>query len=643
MTERASTNPSGGVRNLLARFEAKTESTPPPSRGRSPASSERGRSTSSRPLSKVRTSFVAVERSGQMGPMLGVRKHSDAEMTPMANGNTEIKETPAKTEDGHKQGATTNEITNAEAVHSTNALPDVAEEDIVNRSKEETPTSNETKDVQAHSASQIASKDGAEDVESTNTSEASPLARKSAPTNTMDAVGESRANVEDEKNVGSILKGSPFEEHDSQPKANGSPKKDTASKKSPAKMDSPKRPGIKERTSQTTKPFSSNKSSSATKPTTSHLTPINTKNEGPTSTKAPLSAKSGESKSSPKVSGGPKTPSTSASRESAAKTTSPRQPVSKSSPKPVSKSSPKPASKDRTVALAKPAGEGSKKQPSRASMTNGTTSGTTKPPTTTSDPMKKTASTASKPRPKSPTRPTRLPAAATSSTAASAAKLGGPPSRSPSRASTTATARKPPGTKRDIPTTKSRPMTGTESATTQARKKAARPSLPPQTHDRPKTRTSIAPDESFLARMMRPTAASASKVHDKIDTKSPPRKASGTGHTVMHPVSHTVKPKRKSEVMGDVKDESKSPADKENDGENAKNGPTDPKEAEAAQVIEPQTADLGEPVAAEPIEPAADSRAGSGESLPEDVPKREAVEANEPKAANPAESEAIPT
>jgi hypothetical protein len=31
------------------------------------------------------------------------------------------------------------------------------------------------------------------------------------------------------------------------------------------------------------------------------------------------------------------------------------------------------------------------------------------------------------------------------------------------------------------------------------------------------------PDNSFLARMMRPTASSASKVHEKIEVWSPPR------------------------------------------------------------------------------------------------------------------------
>ena len=75
-----STNNSG-VRNLRAMFENKTgdlaTSTSPPSRGRSPADSEA--SLPSRPVSKVRASFVAVERpteAGQ-GQQWGLRKTSD--------------------------------------------------------------------------------------------------------------------------------------------------------------------------------------------------------------------------------------------------------------------------------------------------------------------------------------------------------------------------------------------------------------------------------------------------------------------------------------------------------------------------------------------------------------------------------------
>ncbi|KAF9893619.1 hypothetical protein FE257_010931 [Aspergillus nanangensis] len=62
-----------GVRSLLARFEnQKASSTSPPSRGRSPAASDTPGST--RPLSKVRASFVAVDGAVQSSPVAGLRR-----------------------------------------------------------------------------------------------------------------------------------------------------------------------------------------------------------------------------------------------------------------------------------------------------------------------------------------------------------------------------------------------------------------------------------------------------------------------------------------------------------------------------------------------------------------------------------------
>lgn len=73
-------NSVAGVKNLRAMFETKhsDQSTSPPSRGRS---SPNGSVTpnSSRPVSKVRSSFVAVERPGEagQGSQWGLRKQSD--------------------------------------------------------------------------------------------------------------------------------------------------------------------------------------------------------------------------------------------------------------------------------------------------------------------------------------------------------------------------------------------------------------------------------------------------------------------------------------------------------------------------------------------------------------------------------------
>ncbi|KFY05936.1 hypothetical protein V491_08943, partial [Pseudogymnoascus sp. VKM F-3775] len=76
---RSASSNAGGVRNLRAMFENKDDSTtsPPQNRGRSPAPSIAGNNSASpRPLSKVRTSFVAVERNGQSGIQWGLRKET---------------------------------------------------------------------------------------------------------------------------------------------------------------------------------------------------------------------------------------------------------------------------------------------------------------------------------------------------------------------------------------------------------------------------------------------------------------------------------------------------------------------------------------------------------------------------------------
>ena len=138
-----------------------------------------------------------------------------------------------------------------------------------------------------------------------------------------------------------------------------------------------------------------------------------------------------------------------------------------------------------------------------------------------------------KPKPKSPTRPAKLPAAATAPTASSAAKHdaedGAPAPRAPSRQSNVPDVKKGPAAYLNKP------------------KKTVRASLPANSKpmDKPKSKprtsmaTTAAPSGSFLERMMRPTQSSAQKTHDKVEPASPPsRKVSA---------SHAAKPKRVSE------------------------------------------------------------------------------------------------
>lgn len=146
-----------------------------------------------------------------------------------------------------------------------------------------------------------------------------------------------------------------------------------------------------------------------------------------------------------------------------------------------------------------------------------------------------------KPKPKSPTRPVRLPSHLTAPTAASAAKHG-------DEAAAQKVVRKPSTATRPAPKT-----------TVPARKIPSRSSLAPSTAPgkRPESRASTkgGAEEGFLARMMRPTNASASKTHEK--PVSPPRRGAsvrGASKTKAHE-SVVAKGKRKvGEVATKAKD-----------------------------------------------------------------------------------------
>jgi hypothetical protein len=146
-----------------------------------------------------------------------------------------------------------------------------------------------------------------------------------------------------------------------------------------------------------------------------------------------------------------------------------------------------------------------------------------------------------KPKPKSPTRPVRLPSHLTAPTASFAAKHG-------EEAAAQKVVRKPSTTTRPAP-----------KAAPAAKKQPSRASLAPSTAPvkRPESRTSTqgGAGEGFLARMMRPTASSASKTLDK--PQSPPRKTAASKAPVK-PKGHegvVAKGKKKvEEVAEKVKD-----------------------------------------------------------------------------------------
>lgn len=139
-----------------------------------------------------------------------------------------------------------------------------------------------------------------------------------------------------------------------------------------------------------------------------------------------------------------------------------------------------------------------------------------------------------KPRPKSPTRPVKLPASLTTHTTASG-----------SRSRTSGSA--PPVSHENLARSASRSKALGRSSSAAGRQ---RPSIgpPPKqpAKDQPVVKKDAKVDEGFLARMMRPTQSSASKKNDKVPV-TPPRRpaaapkktASAKSGTTKRPVSKT--------------------------------------------------------------------------------------------------------
>ncbi|EPE33931.1 hypothetical protein GLAREA_06944 [Glarea lozoyensis ATCC 20868] len=417
---------SGGVHNLRAMFENKNSEERPEDRGRSPGGSSMGGAstgTSPRPLSKVRTSFVAVERSGQLGNQMGLRRDTSGEPSISRRRSSFSIEGESTRDMSEPRQATRPDIGNRQ--RSSLAEETIAESPI----------------------------------------EKQPLDTK------MQA-------------------------------ANGSPKKGEAVNPVASKTDE--------------KPASANgTTSTATKPNekpamrkvTSKPASISTAK--PSAASKPSPNKSLKSPAPPKT---PTTPSRATKKEPPTKAPAPK--TSKASVAPNHTS--KPTSK-----------------PLKASVQGSA------PKTRIQESPPQTGF--KKPRPKSPTRPVKLPASLTAPTASSVSKTTvSPPAaarQSLSRASGNtqhtnslaahhAASRSP--SRASVATTKS--TLGRKPST--LKQSSNRPSLgpPPAAIKKQPSRTSLphqpAPaDDSFLARMMRPTTASASKTAEKPATTSPPKRA----------------------------------------------------------------------------------------------------------------------
>lgn len=488
------TNPT--VNNLRAMFEQNQELTSPPSRGRSPVDSEILRAANNRPISKVRTSFISVERSGQMGPSNGVKKPSDdLDRKARGEGSTEPK-------------AATEPKVNSNGIHESSSLTDAKAKQNVDEEKAgegevradlSTPDNSE---APAASADATLGKLEAETEVGTGRTENLDTQDEGNEANTPETAGQS-------KDLGEILKGAPFESEVGERSniAKGQGESPPAGASAAPKKTSVPHPVHPEQSNNRSKP--SKLISQPKNP--SRPSVINTKKAPSQVPKAASTTASKETSNGP-----PKTPVSPsvAGRRPPLKTVAPGKSFTK--PAVPSGESKKDLTKrtSRISVGANIPGPAKADKNATASDENAKKSNSTSPPKT-------------RPRPKSPTRPVRLPAAAMATTASSAAKLGDAlPVRSPSRASVATTS-------------KAASVIG-RTPSNNTRKPSSRPSLPaqPAPNQKPRPRTSMAsmkaPEGSFLARMMRPTQSSASKTHEKVEA-APPAK------------SQPVKPKRKSD------------------------------------------------------------------------------------------------
>ena len=385
--------------------------------------------------------------------------------------------------------------------------------------------------------------------------EAKDTATSSPPSGSKDEVASSEngAVSKEAPNLGSILKGSAFEKEEGK---NGAtfqkPSATGVSKTTEKTAGVPKKPAVPG----TTKPIQPSTAAEETangKPKEPQAvdtkTQAKTPSEQSAATKtqtAPKAApaasakpvskeperKDGQAKAAPtaintsnnkdkaKQSGAAsRTPTSSTGAAAIKKETSPEKNQSKPSKEPVVAPKPSPTQTNHKAASRSEASKPSMRKPASSAASTATKL----PPKNTNTPKSPPTSGVgfTKPKPRSPTRPVKLPAHLTAQTAASAAKHGNESHVEPHK---------------DTPlTTTSRPL----NPNPPQQRKPPRASMPavapkPMEKEKAKPRMSVAGGSttggSFLERMMRPTQSSAQKTHERTEPvkSSPPRKPSGS-------------------------------------------------------------------------------------------------------------------
>ena len=503
-----SSKTNSGVQGLRAMFEQSNNETSPPSRGRSPAGDSTTGSTS-RPISKVRASFVSVDRSGP-GLLPALRKTDTNESRPSMDGMQDEKPLDGSLDGQKSDGEKTVSVPDKKISRSTPAG--------------ETAPYAQTSEKKSIEPGQEST--GNPDKATTAVEEAPSELLPGDPSNAA-AVSGGEALGSDAPDLGFILKGSPFVDESNLKQAHEGKNEHVGSdtKAKPSSIQPEKAPP---KAQSNTHSSAKVKGQSSITPKTTSKSPVGTDSssaEKPSATKAERSPKQPQS---PKTASNDKQ-DTKTKRETAGQaSTKPSKPISITSQpntRKVPTRAPDEASNIPSTKSTRPVrlsnhspATNSNPQPKNVAKAPANTNAS-KP--SSSGPPK---STFIKPRPKSPTKPARLPASATAPTAASAAKLDGEGPKAPA----ISTAAKP---KANINQTKP------PRASLPARSIPA-PEKPKRSQPRASmaSATSKPAEGGFLARMMRPTQASKSKTHDKVEVKSPPRSST----------NNTAKPKKVS-------------------------------------------------------------------------------------------------
>ena len=233
----------------------------------------------------------------------------------------------------------------------------------------------------------------------------------------------------------------------------------------------------------------------------------------------------------PRTNGKPAAISTKASSKASSSTM--KSPVSQ--PKtPISAKSPASSSKPETPKST--SRKAPTKKASRISLTAPTAASMAHTKGASDKPANSKTSPTSRPKPREVTRPVNLPSHLTAPTASSRARHD--PEPASTSTSTTSNLRS---------STTSRPKPHTSSARQTPRSSLAPQHRPESRGSQTTARRSIVPaDGSFLERMMRPTASSASKTHEKVEANTPPKTKDGASKLKVN--GHPTKPPVKSRV-----------------------------------------------------------------------------------------------